>query len=194
MAASLLDLDDLIEFQLERLKFDELNYKDELQLQRQLLDLDVLQCSQRRLKQTLTKSLANQQHQALQVPEASSCTDLPTSLDGCGNGTGKQESDSQNNNNHSSSSTGAIARTSSGRRPRGNGAAVGGSVQNINNGSMEIAMEELGAGAYGGVAGGGVGGGSEGGNGSMPRGNISLPSFSDSEEEAFNLDHQKEFR
>lgn len=189
MASSLLDLDDLIEFQLERLKFEELNYKDELQLQRQLLDLDALQCSQRRLKQTLTKSLANQQHQALQVPEASSCTDLPSSMPEA------ISPHNNNNNHHSSSSTGAIARTSSGRRGKGNATTaasqtiMGGSVQNIANGSIEIPMEDLGAGAYG-----GGGGGGSGDNGGGLRGNTSLPSFSDSEEEAFNIEHQKEFR
>ncbi|XP_046811933.1 uncharacterized protein LOC111683923 [Lucilia cuprina] len=183
---------DLIEFQLERLNFDDLNYKDELQLQRQLLDLDALQCSQRRLKHNLTKTLANQQHQALQVPEASSCTDLPSSL-AAGETVGpsphhhNNSSNSNNNNNNNinnnSSSTGAIARSSSGRRAKSRDVApVGGSVQNIANGSIEIAMEDLGPGAVGGENGRGV-----------LRGNVSLPSFSDSEEEAFNIDHQKEF-
>lgn len=184
MASSLLDLDDLIEFQLERLKFEDLNYKDELQLQRQLLDLDVLQCSQRRLKHTLTKTLANQQHQALQVPEASSCTDLPSSVAAAGDAGPLHNSNNNNNNNNTnSSSTGAIARSSSSRRGKALVTTVGGSVQNIANGSIEIAMEDLGAGAYGGGIGVGVGG-----HGGVLRGNISLPSFSDSEEEAFNID------
>ncbi|XP_013113500.2 uncharacterized protein LOC106091509 [Stomoxys calcitrans] len=168
MASSLLDLDDLIEFQLDRLKLEELSYKDELQLQRQLLDLDALQCPQRRHKPTpmaATKS-ANQQHQALQVPEASSCIDLPSSFMASGGG---QEM-------ATATATGAIARTSS-RKSRASANGVGGSVQNITNGSIEIAMEELGA---------------TGGVGAINLRNCH--SFSDSEDDGLALDQQKEFR
>ncbi|XP_037959127.1 SET and MYND domain-containing protein 4 [Teleopsis dalmanni] len=42
MASSLLALSDLINFQLERLKLDEFKYKDELQLLRQLVELDAI--------------------------------------------------------------------------------------------------------------------------------------------------------
>lgn len=184
MASSLLDLDDLIEFQLERLKFEDLNYKDELQLQRQLLDLDLLQCSQRRLKQqhAMPKTLTNQQHQALQVPETSSCVDLPSSLTAAGGPPPEATI--------AASSTGAIARTSS-RKSKAS-VAVGGSVQNItvNNGSIEIAMEDLGPGACGGSAGNGA----DNERQQSTQMNNSLPNFSDSEEEGFNLDQQKEFR
>lgn len=68
MAHSLLDLGSLIAFQLERLQLDELNYKDEFHLQKQLLDLDIYPCLQRRVKHA--DKISNQQHQALQVPES----------------------------------------------------------------------------------------------------------------------------
>lgn len=161
MAASLLDLDDLIEFQLDRLKLEELNYKDELQLQRQLLDLDAFQCPQKRHK-PLTPKLVSQQHQALQVPETSSCIDLPSKV---------QEA--------IPAATGAVARSSS-RKSKvsvGVGMSVGGSVQNMTtNGSIEIAMEELGA------------------TGGADIGLRSCHSFSDSEDDGLAFDQQKEFR
>lgn len=164
MASSLLDLDDLIEFQLDRLKLEELNYKDELQLQRQLLDLDALQCPQRRHKPTTTTTkTVHQQHQALQVPEASSCIDLPSRF----------MASAQDVTTSVAAATGAIARSSS-RKSRAS-AVVGGSVQNVTNGSIEIAMEELGA------AGGAMG-------------LRNCHSFSDSEDDGLALDQQKEFR
>lgn len=175
MASSLLDLDDLIEFQLDRLKLDELNFKDELQLQRQLLDLDALQCPQRRHKTAAmaTSKLANQHHQALQVPEASSCIDLPTSF----------MASSNQDVTPAAIATGAIARSSS-RKSRAS-AGVGGSVQNVTttNGSIEIAMEELGAT-------GGAGTGSVGAAVNLRN----CHSFSDSEDDGLALDQQKEFR
>lgn len=131
MASSLLDLGDLIAFQLERLKLDELNYKDELQLQRYLLDLDLLQCPQRRHKSAATAHrLANQQHQALQVPEAST-TDLTASPTGT---------------ELNPACSAALARSSSRKsKVSQSSSTAGGPSAAKMLGNVEIAMEELGA-------------------------------------------------
>ncbi|KAL9926704.1 down and out isoform 1-T2 [Glossina fuscipes fuscipes] len=131
MASSLLDLGDLIAFQLERLKLDELNYKDELQLQRYLLDLDLLQCPQRRHKSVATTHrLANQQHQALQVPEAST-TDLTASPTGT---------------ELNPACSGALARSSSRKSKVSQSSSTAGAPSAAKMlGNVEIAMEELGA-------------------------------------------------
>lgn len=55
MAFQLLDLSDLITFQLKRVNFDKLQFKDELHLQRQLIDLDLARCQRQQQQNSKTE-------------------------------------------------------------------------------------------------------------------------------------------